>query len=524
MLIKFNNHKMILDGTGKNLGSALLAAGIPIDLRCSGKGICGRCEVLLLSGEFSVEGKEVKVDSAPVRAKACRTEVLSEDAEIEIPRKSLAGEKPKCAESFDLGSFELLPEFCGIAAVIDVGTTTIAVSLLDASSGEIIGSSADYNKQFKYGDNVVSRISFSTEAPGNLELLHKTLIDQNINPMLRGLCYAHNIKPEDIKIISVAGNTVMTHLMCNLSPASMGIIPFVPETRIFPELKAVELGISAAPNAVLRAVPAISGFIGGDITAGIVTSGIFSGHKCALLIDVGTNCETVLLHKKKLYACASAAGPAFEGAGVSCGSRGEQGAIEAFRIRDDLSIEYEVIGGGEPHGICGSGMIDFVAEAREKGLLNEFGRFDVELLKSIGRYINIEQNVVACKLTETGSVYMSEKDIESILKAKAAIFAGIKSLTSQERCNICDFDKIYLAGGFAKYINIKNAIKIGMLPELPLKTYQKIGNSSLAGAALHILDINVKHKYKEIIGAVNDIVLNTVPEFEMNYIDALMLP
>jgi uncharacterized 2Fe-2S/4Fe-4S cluster protein (DUF4445 family) len=480
--------------------------------------------VLLLSGEFSIEGKVVKINSVPVKAKACRTEVLNEDAEVEILRKSLAGDKPKCAESFELGSFELIPEFNGIAVVIDVGTTTIAISLIDASNGKIIGSSSDYNKQFKYGDNVVSRIAFSSESPENLELLHETLIDQNINPMLEGLCYAHNIQPEDIKIISVSGNTVMTHLMWNLSPASMGTIPFAPETRIFPEIKAVELGINSAPNAVLRAVPAISGFIGGDITAGIATSGIFSGHKCALLIDVGTNCETVLLHNKKLYACASAAGPAFEGAGVSCGSRGEQGAIEAVRIKDDFCIECEVIGGGEPHGICGSGMIDFVAQARERGLLNEFGRFDVELLKRTGRYINIGQNIIACKLNEDGNIYMSEKDIESILKAKAAIFAGIKSLTSQENCSVCKFDKIYLAGGFAKYINIRNAIKIGMLPDLHLKTYKKIGTSSLAGAALHILTINSKHKYKEIIGEVNDIVLNTVPEFEMNYIDALMLP
>ena len=513
---------MKLSGTGKNLGSALTAAGIPIDLRCSGKGICNRCEVLLVKGKFDVDGNHIEITSEPVRAKSCRTTVLSENAVIDIPRQSLAGKRPKCAESFELGSFELIPEFSGIAAVIDIGTTTIAACLIDAANGRIIGSCSDYNRQFKYGDNVVSRISFTTENPVNLKLLHKTLIDENINPMLASLCFAHDIKGEDIKIISFAGNTVMTHLLWNISPASMGTIPFDPEVKDFQELKAIEIGITAAPQAIIRAVPAISGFVGGDITAGIATSGIFSGHRCALLVDVGTNCETVLLHDKKLYACASSAGPAFEGAGVDCGSRGEPGAIESVSIASDLSFECKTIGETIPHGICGSGMIDFVAEARSQGLLNEFGRFDVDMLKRSGRYLKLAGNITACKLSN--DIYMSEKDIESILKAKAAIFAGIQSLTALENCSIEDFDRIYLAGGFAKFINIRNAIKIGMLPDIPVNKYSKIGNSSLAGAALHILNINARQKYRQIASSVNDIILNTVPEFEMNYINALLLP
>ena len=522
MRVRFNNHEMKLSGTGKNLGSALTAAGIPIDLRCSGKGICNRCEVLLIEGKFDIDGELIEVTSEPVRAKSCRTMVLNENAVIEVPRQSLAGTTPKCAESFDLGSFELLPEFSGIAAVIDIGTTTIAASLIDAASGRVIGRCSDYNRQFKYGDNVVSRISFSTEKPENLKLLHKTLINENINPMLSSLCFAHDIKGEDIKIVSFAGNTVMTHLLWNISPASMGSIPFEPEVKEFQELKAIEIGITAAPDAIIRAVPAISGFIGGDITAGIATSGIFSGHKCALLVDVGTNCETVLLHNKKLYACASSAGPAFEGAGVDCGSRGEPGAIESVHINSNLDFEYKTIGETKPHGICGSGMIDFVAEARAQGLLNEFGRFNIDVLKRSGRYFKLPDNIIACELSK--DIYMSEKDIESILKAKAAIFAGIQSLTNLENCSVEDFDHIYLAGGFARFININTAIKIGMLPDIPVSKYSKIGNSSLAGAALHILNINAKYKYRQITSSVNDIILNTVPEFEMNYINALLLP
>jgi len=523
MLVKFNNHEMTLSGAGENLGSALTAAGIPIDLRCSGKGICNRCKVILLKGRFALDGKEFTVGDAPVTVKACRTVVLSENSTVEIPRKSLAGSAPKCAESFNLGDFKLSPEYSGLAAVIDVGTTTVAVAIGNVADGRIIGRTSDYNKQFKYGDNVVSRISFSQERAGNLELLQRTLVEENINPMLNSLCLSHGLDINDLKVISMAGNTVMTHILWKLSPAGMGAIPFEPETRIFPELPAPKLGI-AAPNAVIKAVPAISGFIGGDITAGIVTSGMRQEHHYALLVDVGTNCETVLLRNGQLYACAAAAGPAFEGAGVACGSRGEQGAIEKIRILPDLTIEYRVIGGTEPHGICGSAMIDFVAEARKCGLLNEFGRFNLDMLKKSGKYLKLPDNVNACKISEDGEIYMSEKDIESILKAKAAIFAGIKSLSNLEGCNVEELHTIYLAGGFARFINVDNAVKIGMLPDVSIDKYRKIGNSSLAGAALHILNKDAGQEYIKLISSVNDVILNTVPEFEMNYIDALMLP
>lgn len=523
MLIKFQHHEMTLSGTGENLGSALAVAGIPIDLRCSGKGTCNRCIVNLIKGRFSVDGREIDVYE-PVKVKSCQTVVLSEDSVIEIPRTSLAGTNPKCAESFDLGKFKLSSPYSGIGAVIDVGTTTVAIVVGNVLTGEIIGSASDYNKQFKYGDNVVSRISFAGESEGNLELLRRALVEENINPMLKRICSEHSLNVNDIKIFSIAGNTVMTHILWGLSPAGMGAIPFEPETKIFPELPAVQLGITASPDAVIKAVPAISGFIGGDITAGIVVSRMAEEQKYALLVDVGTNCETVLLRNGQFYACAAAAGPAFEGAGVACGSRGEEGAIEKVKINPGLSMEFKVIGDTAPHGICGSGMIDFVAEARKCGLLNEFGRFDRDMLRRADRFLMLNDNVAACKLTADGQIYMSEKDIESILKAKAAIFGGIKSLTSLEQCDIAELETIYLAGGFAGFIDIENAIEIGMLPDISVDRYRKIGNSSLAGAALHILNKDSGEQYIKLITGVKDIILNTVPEFEMNYIDALMLP
>ena len=363
-----------------------------------------------------------------------------------------------------------------------------------------------------------------SEHEGNLELLRRALVEENINPMLEKICSEHNLNINDIKIFSIARKYGHDPYFVGAFPAGMGAIPFEPETKIFPEMPAVEFGIEAAPDAIIKAVPAISGFIGGDITAGIVVSRMAEEEKYALLVDVGTNCETVLLRDGQFYACAAAAGPAFEGAGVACGSRGEEGAIEKVKINPDLSMEFKVIGDTAPHGICGSGMIDFVAEARRCGLLNEFGRFDRDMLKKADRFLMLNDNVTACKLTMNGEIYLSEKDMESLLKAKAAIFAGIKSLTSLEECNVEDLETIFLAGGFAGFINIENAIEIGMLPDISTDKYRKIGNSSLAGAALHILNKDTGEQYIKLISGVKDIILNTVPEFEMNYIDALMLP
>jgi uncharacterized 2Fe-2S/4Fe-4S cluster protein (DUF4445 family) len=521
MLIKVDNKHIEVNGAGKNLGSVLIDAGIPIDMRCSGKGICDKCKVILIKGLFKVSG-EVKSVTEPLEVKSCLTEAVDENTEVFVPVKSLAKGKLQCAEAFHLKDFALDPEISGIAAVIDIGTTTVAASLINTDTGELLGTVSDYNHQFKYGDNVISRITFSEEETDNLYLLQDAIISDTINPLLIELYTENNLDSNVIRQVSVAGNTVMTLLFYGYSPASIGVMPFEPLMKEFPVKNASDFELKVAGDAPVRAVPAVSGYIGGDITAGVITSGMLDDPGMAVLIDVGTNCETVLKRGDRIYSCASAAGPAFEGAGVSCGCRAAAGAIERISINKNLDFELKTIGNTLPTGICGSAMVDFIAEARNAGLLNEFGRLDTEILNRAGRLLKLENNVIGCLISN--DIYISEKDIEQILKAKAAVYAGLKTLCQAENCELAEIDRIYLAGGFAKYINVENAVNIGMLPRIPLERYEKIGNSSLAGAALNVLDRSADDKFLKESRMIEDIVLNTVPEFEFNYIDALLLP
>ncbi|MFA7230811.1 MAG: ASKHA domain-containing protein [Victivallaceae bacterium] len=524
MLIKIDHESFVLNATGRNIGSVLHDAGIPIDMRCSGKGICGKCEIILEYGKFEVDGSAVTIKDKPLKAKACLTLAVDEDAVISIPKKSLASAKLQCAEAFHLQRFDLKPERPGIAAAVDVGTTTVAVALIDTADGALIGTASDYNKQFKYGDNVISRIVFSTEIPGNLQILQRAVIDHTINPLLKRLCAKNNLKPEDIQQVSIAGNTVMEHIFFGLSPESIGVIPFEPLTNIYPVTTAGELGLLTAKNALVKAVPSASGYIGGDITAGVLTSEIIGQSGVSVLVDIGTNCETILVREHRVYSCASAAGPAFEGAGVSCGCRAADGAIEHIAMNGEFEFKLSIIGAVAPTGLCGSAMIDFVAESARTGLINQFGRYDVDLLKSLGRFVQLENNIIGCRISDDGNVFVSEKDLEQILKAKAAVFAGLQTLCQAEKCSFDDINRIYLAGGFAKYIEVKHAVGIGMLPAVPLERYIKIGNSSLAGAVLNAIDSGATEKFLQITGQIENVVLNTVPEFEFNYIDALLLP
>jgi uncharacterized 2Fe-2S/4Fe-4S cluster protein (DUF4445 family) len=509
-----------------SLADALREYGLPLDLRCSGEGICGKCEILLEHGKFQVEQENIEIQCGqPQTVKSCRVKALNADGVIFVPAKSLANTSDvQSSHDYKVKAFRKDAAVSGLAVAIDIGTTTVAVSLVDANHGSVICSASNYNRQFLYGDNVISRISYASESPENLFELQQCVIKDTINPLINKVCLQAKRDKNEISQVSVAANTVMTHLFFGISPASIGVMPFEPELKVFPELKAVTLGLLVAPDAVVRALPAASGYIGGDIVAGVAVSGINELNGVAALLDIGTNCETVLFNGKQLFSCASAAGPAFEGAGIGCGCRAAAGAIE--HISFDRSLEYKiaVIGNIAPNGICGSAMIDFVANGRDCGLINELGRFDVELLQTAGKLMILEGGINACRISSNPDIYVSEKDLEQILKAKAAVYSGLQTLCECQGFSFKDLTKLYLAGGFAQYINYGNAVKIGMLPDITADQLEIIGNSSLAGAVQNAMDSTAMSRMIKISTEIHDIVLNTVPEFEYNYIDALMLP
>lgn len=528
MLVKLENHKTLSIKPAdsiKSLAHMLRDAGMPLDLRCSERGTCGKCEVVLESGAFMIEKTEISVlPGHPVTAKACRTSALKDDCVIMVPSKALAGGGLQSSHQYKVKALAINSSVRGLSAAIDIGTTTVAVSLVDSERGKIIGSASDYNRQIHYGDNVISRIAFAGESKDNLLQMQRCVIADTINPLIRGICEKCGICEKEIKQVSIAGNTVMTHLFFGISPASIGVMPFEPELKVFPPVKASALALAANPDAVVIAVAAASGYIGGDVVAGVEVSGIKDNRDgVTVLLDIGTNCETVLSDGKNLFSCASAAGPAFEGAGIGCGCRASAGAIEHIEFDSSLDFKISVIGGGQPSGICGSAMIDFIAEARTCGLLNEMGRFDLQMLEKANRLMKLG-NINACRISSEPDVYISEKDLEQILKAKAAVFAGLQTLCGTQGYKFSDIGCLFLAGGFAQYINVDNAIKIGMLPAIKRDNFDVIGNSSLAGAVLNAIDLDAGARMLAVSANIKDIVLNTVPEFEFNYIDALMLP
>ncbi|MDD2478665.1 MAG: ASKHA domain-containing protein [Victivallaceae bacterium] len=449
-----------------------------LDLRCGGRGTCGRCRVLLLSGLWDVNG--VKVE-APAEALACRTRLLSETGEVETADTPSGLQEDIRFSEWASGP---LPVSSEPVIAIDIGTTTIAAAKIH--NGEIVHKVGCYNSQSRFGDNVITRINYGATAPGNLNELQKAVVN-SINELLSLLDVS------DITRIAVSGNTVMSCILHKVDPSSIGVMPFTPSCRKFPVCNAQELGINV--DVPLLTMPSISGYVGGDITAGWHETGLKPGE---MLVDIGTNCEILFNTPDGVFCTAAAAGPAFEGAGIYCGSRAVPGAVDHW-YGDG---EFSVIGNIAPTGICGSAMIDFLAVARRNGLLNEFGRIQPK----------------ADSFAIVPGINIHEWEIEQLLKAKAAVYAGIKTLSAH--CGV-EIKKICLAGTFARHIDLANAIAINMLPECE---YLAVGNTSLAGAVRLAIQPELLAELERFSDIPKEIPLNTIAEFEDNYIDGLLLP
>lgn len=451
----------------ENLAELLREAGMNPDLRCGGRGTCGRCRVTLLAGSWDVGGERVE---APVSALACRTKLAGERGEVEWTPPAANGNI-----AADWCSLPL-PRRAGTVIGIDIGTTTVAA--VKIRDGEVIGRASCFNLQQPFGDNVVTRISrAATELPA---------LQQAVLTSVRQLLA--ELGTDDVIRLAIAGNTVMTLLLHGIDPAPIGMMPFLPPQRRF----AVREDLFGIP---LYTVPCISGFVGGDLTAGLAECPLATGE---MLIDIGTNCEMVFAAPGGMVCSAAAAGPAFEGAGLEFGCRAIPGAIDHYRGEGDFSV----LGDVAPLGLCGSAYLDFLAVERRAGRLNEIGRYEPP----------------AARRRVTGAISVSESDLEQLLKAKAAVAAGIRSL--EEHCG-CRAARIKLAGGFARYLDLASALAVGMLPE---RDYEIVGNTSLAGAARLAVMPELLPELERLSDLPREIPLNTLPEFEDYFIDGLFLP
>lgn len=465
-----------------------------------------------------------KVDSLHISAKFGSVKYLSDtlrDSDFKVT----------VVLAFKEGVFEIIAVEPGdttkkcLGFAFDIGTTTVVGQLIDLNTREILGTRIAFNKQAVYGSDVITRIIFAS-VPAGLEKTHKAVV-ANINEIVEDLISACKVNPGDIYAISCAGNMTMMHLLLKVDPANIRKPPHIPTTVVFPTIHSSELGIEMNPKALITFLPGVSTYVGGDIVSGVLACGLFEDEKLSLLIDIGTNGELVLGNKDWMMGAAASAGPAFEGSGLVCGMKAVKGAIQKVRIGEELGVECDVIGGSKASGICGSGYIDLLCQMLRRGIIDKSGKID-RSIKS-GR-IRIKDSVpefilVFKKDSATGrDIIINEDDIENLKRSKGAIYSAVIALLLKVEKDVKDLKKIYIAGGFGNYINIENAIAIGLLPDTDRNVYEFIGNSSLAGARMSLLSTEALEKTSYIYKSITYIDLSAEPAYMDEYIASLFFP
>lgn len=405
---------------------------------------------------------------------------------------------------------------------IDIGTTTVVAHLVDLSSGNTLGAEARYNSQIEYGEEVTRRIIYSDQT--GIEKLQEVIIE-DINKLISTLVSQNQLELEHLTTVICSGNTTMLHFLLGLDPTHIRKDPYVPVSTNPPPIRAAEVGIRINPRGLLYSMPSIGGWVGGDITAGVLASGIHLRNDLTMLIDIGTNGEILVGNKEWMLSASASAGPAFEGTGARSGMRASKGAIERVEITDD-DLRYSVIGGGKPKGICGSGLIDLVAELFKAGFINRAGKLDTERSTRVQETdVGAQFVVVTAAESRTGEdIAITQPDIENLIRAKAAIYAGAHIL--MQRLNL-DFDKLdhlLIAGGFGAYIDRESARILGLIPDIPLNKVQFIGNTSIIGTKMALLSHQALKEANEISQSVTYYDLINYPNYFDEFTRAKFLP
>jgi uncharacterized 2Fe-2S/4Fe-4S cluster protein (DUF4445 family) len=406
---------------------------------------------------------------------------------------------------------------------LDIGTTTVVAHLVDLGSGVTLGAAAALNRQVRFGDDVISRIIHAGE-PGGLEQLRTAIVGE-INVLVGSLARAHDIARDEIVAVACAGNTTMTHLFLGLPPAEIRREPYIPVSTAPPTCHAGQIGLRIHPRATVAMMPGVSGWVGGDITADVVACDMDRTAELSMLIDVGTNGETVIGNRDFLVCCACSAGPAFEGGGISSGMRAAGGAIQRVQITEAGALAFETVGSVRPRGICGSGLVDLLAELLRAGYMDRAGelRADAPIVREGPN--GPEVLVARAEATSTGrDITLGTADIQNLLRAKAAVYAGAALLVRRLGLSISEIDRIYVAGGFGAYLDIRKAILIGLLPEVPLERITFIGNGSVAGAKAGLLAKGTRRRAVEVARKMTYRELSVDPGFMEEYVSAMFFP
>lgn len=407
----------------------------------------------------------------------------------------------------------------GIA--VDIGTTTLAAYLIDLATGNLVDIASTYNSQIRFGDDVITRIVYATEHNG-LRNLNKAVIT-DIDIFLSLFKKTHHIDSDSIDQFVIAGNTTMTHLFLGLDPSAIREEPYIPTANSFPLAFAGEIGLKINPNTPVYSFPCVASYVGGDIVSGVLAARLHKKQELSLFMDIGTNGEIVLGNSEWLVAAACSAGPCFEGSGIKHGMRATEGAIEDVRInRKTLEPEIKVIGDTVPIGICGSGMIDVVAEMFLTGILNQKGKLQQGVSKRIREGEDGLEFVVYSQ--DGRDIVLTEPDIENIIRAKAAIYAGFSILLKEVGYTFDDIHKVYIAGGFGKFLDIEKAVILGMLPDVSREKFEYMGNTSITGAYLCAISRKMREEAEEIARKMTYLELSVSRSFMDEYVSALFIP
>jgi uncharacterized 2Fe-2S/4Fe-4S cluster protein (DUF4445 family) len=528
-------HTVVVPGAEASLPltEVLARRGFPLNTRCGGRGLCGGCEVELSAGSLRRAACGTRVNTDPARIKACQVRLHGEGVGLEVPAGSLLRHQPAVVSEFRLNipwARDPLAHGARYGAAVDVGTTTVALLLCDLAAGTVAGEASAFNAQIRFGEDVVTRIQRCGVENDALRQLQRAVAEETITPLLGEACRQSGVALGDVGAMVVAGNTTMLHLLAGVDPTSMGVFPFRPAFlghRVYaPRDVGLEFG---GPSARVHLLPGPAAYVGADLAAGMVATGMVYEEGPVLLIDVGTNGEIIAKAGNRLVGCATAAGPAFEGAGLTSGMRAVSGAIEHIRLRTEpFGAELGLIGAtSRPLGICGSAYVDFLLEARRSGILQANGRLESAFCSGAGDAVRVDTQGRKLQLHAhgaSGPIFISELDIARLLQAKAAIAAGTLTLLHVLGIAARDVKRVYLAGGFGFHLSLEHAIGCGLLPGFDAGQIQVVGNTSLGGAFLALNDQRLVGEMVSACAAMEVIELNLQPGFEDAFIDQLALP
>ena len=411
--------------------------------------------------------------------------------------------------------------------VVDLGTTSVAALLVNMENGEVLSKASTGNGQIRYGADVINRI-IESGRDGGSERLQKAVIEESIRPLVQEMCASIGISTKNVYRMCLAGNTTMNHLLLGVYAEPVRMEPYIPSFFHCDDIRTSSLHMYLHPDAKLILAPNIGSYVGGDITAGCFASMLWNREEMALFIDLGTNGELVFGNNEFLMSCACSAGPAFEGGDISCGMRATDGAIDSMKIDPDtMEPHYTVIGGKKhPVGICGSGIIDIIAELFKAKIITGKGKFNRE-----GRRIRFDENgmgeyIIAFK-EDTGAVRdvsINEVDIDNFIRAKGAIFSATMTMLGSMGMDPSVLSHVYVAGGIGSGINMDNAVTIGMLPDIDRSCFSYIGNSSLSGAYAMLTSAQCREKVDELATTMTYLELSTEPGYMDSFVGACFLP